>query len=112
MKKFAAAVDRVTQADRRYFERFPHRQHRLRLASQAEIEQTKVIGQDMWLPSDRQHYVVIRNVAPGMRLRHSIVGPRDAETDVSEAEARALYEIVETEESRLIEAEMLRGLCS
>ena len=38
MQKLADRVEKVTQADRRFFERFPQRQHRVRLASQAEMK--------------------------------------------------------------------------
>ena len=43
MQKLANQVDRVTQADRLFFERFPNRMHRVRLASRAEIEQRELI---------------------------------------------------------------------
>jgi len=32
MQKLGEKVDRITQADRKFFERFPHRQHRVRIA--------------------------------------------------------------------------------
>src|SRR5262245_25476799 len=44
MEKLAERVDRVTQADRRFFERFPYRQHRVRLSSQAENQQNEIIA--------------------------------------------------------------------
>jgi hypothetical protein len=43
MRKLAERVDRVAQADARFFERFPNRKHRVRLASQAELSQYKII---------------------------------------------------------------------
>jgi hypothetical protein len=43
MQKLADRVDRVTQADRLFFERFPARQHRVRPASQAEIAQQELL---------------------------------------------------------------------
>lgn len=33
LRKQAGRADRITQGDRRFFERFPHRQHRVRLSS-------------------------------------------------------------------------------
>ena len=34
LQKLADRVDRVTQADRRFFERFPQRKHRVRKAAE------------------------------------------------------------------------------
>jgi hypothetical protein len=108
MKKLAERVDRVTQADRLFFERFPNRQHRVRLASQAEIEQNAVLtgSGDMILSPGQQHYVAVKNVAPGHRMRLSVVGPINAETDLNEDEARRIYEVVNNFQSCAIEAEL------
>ncbi len=43
LQKLADKVDRITQADRRFFERFPYRKFRVRIAGQAEIEQQKLL---------------------------------------------------------------------
>ena len=43
MQKMADKIDRITQADRLFFERFPHREIRVRLARQAEIEQQAIL---------------------------------------------------------------------
>ena len=43
LQKLAARVDRVTEADRLFFERFPHRKYRVRLTSSAEIEQQELL---------------------------------------------------------------------
>ena len=70
MKKLADRVDRVTQADRLFFERFPHRQHRVRLASQAEIEQEESLrGVVLWVDPGCRIFTAVRNVPPGFRLR-------------------------------------------
>lgn len=107
LQKLADRVDRVTQSDRRFFERFPNRQHRVRLASQAEIEQnTVLIGAEMVLPPWQQHFVAVKNVAPGMRMRLTVVGPTDAETDLDEETARIIYEIVNNDQARKVEAQM------
>ena len=69
---------RIAFSDRRFFERFPHRQHRVRLASREEI--------DHWgelLLQGFELYTAVRNVAPGARLRI---------TDVDEVMARVVYE--------------------
>ena len=43
LQKLADKIDRITQADRRFFERFPYRKFRVRIAGQAEIEQQKIL---------------------------------------------------------------------
>jgi hypothetical protein len=106
VQKLAEGIGQVTQADRLFFERFPHRQHRLRIANRVEIEQhTNIIGAEMVLPS-KQFFVVVRNVAPGVRLRLIIIGPHDADIDLSEQQARLIYEIHNNEKYREIEAQL------
>jgi hypothetical protein len=105
MKKLAERVDRVSQADRRFFERFPHRKHRVRLASQAEIGQNEILqGETVWLPPGYRWFTVVRNVAPGARLRLFVRYLEDAETDLDEATAREIFELASTEQTRKIEA--------
>jgi hypothetical protein len=61
MKKLAERVDRVAQADARFFERFPHRRHRVRLASEAETGQYKIIdGRPVFLPPGCRFFVAVR----------------------------------------------------
>jgi hypothetical protein len=36
LKKLASRIDKVTQADARFFERFPDQQHRVRVAARAD----------------------------------------------------------------------------
>ena len=105
MKKLAERVDRVSQADRRFFERFPHRKHRVRLASQAEIGQNEILQDEtVWLPPGYRWFTVVRNVAPGARLRLFVRYLEDAETDLDEATAREIFELASTEQTRKIEA--------
>ena len=107
-EKLAARIDNLTQAYARFFERFPHRKHRVRLAARAEIEQTELMGKDMSLPPGKQHYIAVRNLTPGMRLRLAVIGPRDADPELyGEEGARAIFTINETEEVRKIEATLL-----
>lgn len=99
MQKLADKVDRVTESDRRFFERFPHRQYRVRPAGQAEIETLNVMG-DNWSPG-ASLCTVIRNIALGVRVRAfvTILGPMD--TDIDDDDARALFERVAPEEIRV-----------
>lgn len=98
IQKLAGKVDRITDSDRRYFERFPHRQYRVRPAGESEIASQNAAG-DNW-PPGAAVYAVIRNALPGMRFRAlvQIVGP--VETDVSEEAAKALFESVAPKEMR------------
>jgi hypothetical protein len=51
LKKLGREMDRVSEDDRLFFERLPHRQHRIRLASQAEINEITIIeGEDQFVP--------------------------------------------------------------
>jgi hypothetical protein len=107
MQKLADRVDHVSQADRRYFERFPHRTHRVRIASQAEIAQYKIIdGGPVFLPPRCQFFVAVRNIAPGVRLRLFVPGLEGSETDLDEATAYAIFEMATTEQTRKIEASL------
>jgi hypothetical protein len=107
MQRLADKVDLVTQADRRFFERFPNRQHRVRLASQAEIGQNEVLeGGPVWLPEGLRVFTAVRNIAPGIRMRLFLRGLEGSETDLDEQTALAIYEATETPRSREIEAEL------
>ena len=89
MQKLAEKVDRITQADRRFFERRPGRQHRVRLAGQAEIAQHELFEGK---PVDQK---------PGCRI-FAIV----RNTDLSETMARSIFEECATPYTRQIEAEL------
>ncbi|WP_439407434.1 hypothetical protein ACNJX9_39465 [Bradyrhizobium sp. DASA03076] len=107
LQKLADRVDRVSESDRRFFERFPHRQHRVRRASQAEIEAIAILsGEKKTVAADRQVYLAVKNIAPGAQLRLVIIGPRNLDTDFPEFFAQELYELVNNDQAREIEAQM------
>ena len=107
MKKLAEKVDRITQADRRFFERRPDRQHRVRLAGQAEIAQHELFeGKPVDQPLGCHIFAIVRNIAPGVRLRLFTLGLDDADTDLSETMARSIFEDCATPYTRHIEAQM------
>jgi hypothetical protein len=107
MQKIADRVDRVTQADRLFFERRPDRKHRVRLASRAELEQYELLeGRPASPTPGCRGFTVVRNIAPGARLRLYAYGLEGAETDLSESMAAAIYEATATPKSREIEAQM------
>jgi hypothetical protein len=111
MQNLAERVDRVAQADRRFFERFPHRKHRVRLASEAELGQYKIIdGGPVFLPPGCRFFVAVRNVAPGARLKLFVRGLEFSETDLSEEMALAVFESAATEQTREIEAGLRKAL--
>jgi hypothetical protein len=111
MRKLAEQVDRVAQTDARFFERFPNRKHRVRLASQAELGQYKIIdGGPVFLPPGCRFFVAVRNVAPGARLRLFVRGLEFSETDLSEEMALAVFESAATEQTRKIEAGLRSAL--
>jgi hypothetical protein len=111
MKKLAERVDRVSQADERFFERFSGRQHRVRLSSAAEIEQTEILqGEPAWLPAGYRWFTVVRNVAPGARLRLFVLYQEDAETDLDEATAREIFLSAATPHMWKIEAQLRKAV--
>jgi hypothetical protein len=107
MQKLADRVDRVTQADRLFFERRPDRMHRVRLASQAEIGQQELLeGKPLFMPPGCRVFCIVRNIAPGVRMRLFTYGLEGSETDLSEAWARAIFEKAATPQAWKIEAQL------
>ena len=107
IKKLASRIDRVTQADRRFFERRPDRQHRVRIASQAEIEANIVLhASPMRVALAQQHFIAVRKITPWMRMRLPFVGPRDADTDLNEETARKIFDLFHNDETRGIEHDL------
>ena len=105
-EKLADRVDRMTKADRVFFERRPDRQHRVRLAHSAEIEQHEILDGPIAAPTGCQVFVAVKNIAPGHRLRLFVLGIEGSETDLSEEEACAIYEMPQTDKSREVEEAM------
>jgi hypothetical protein len=109
-KKLAAQIDKVTEADARFFERFSHRQHRVRLTARAEIEQNALMtGENPHIPREFSCFMAVKHVAPGVRARLLIIGLEGSDTDISEESARAIYEMARTPEAEQIE-QQLAGL--
>jgi hypothetical protein len=110
MQKLTDRVDRASQSDRRFFERFPHRAHRVRLASQAEIAQRAILIDAAGpLPKQFRHFVAVRNIVPGVRLRNFVIGYDGAETDLDEVTACAVYDSAATDKTRWIEAQLRKA---
>jgi len=104
MKKLACHVERVTDTDRIFFEQHPDRKHRVRLASEVEIAQLEIVrGGVMTLPPGMRHFAIVRNVAPGVRLRVFVTNARHATTDVPEDLTAAIFDAVAPPKVREIE---------
>ena len=75
MQKLADRIGLISQADRKYFERFRQRRHRVRVAGRAEIEQAQLLGTDMSPPPGKQYYNAVRYLTPDTCLRVAVLGP-------------------------------------
>lgn len=111
LRDLDSAVERMVRSDARFFERFPHRQYRLRRASAEEVEQAEIMlnGFAGNLPG-RRPFCAVKNVAPGKRIRLFVDGPDDADVDIDEAEAMLVYEMFSSDDgTRAVEAELRGG---
>jgi hypothetical protein len=114
LNELSAANDRMSQADKKFFERFPDRRHRVRLAHMAEVEAGAVVNgmNPTQLPSDFKHFVAVKFLSPDCRMRLSFIGLEGSETDVSEAVAEAIFEAAKSDQPRAaaIEEKFTRAL--
>jgi hypothetical protein len=111
MKKLAPHIDRITEADRVFFEQHPDRKHRLRFASDVEIAELEVVrGEVMTLPPSMRHFAIVRNVAPGTRLRLFVTNARHATTDVPEDVTAAIFDAVAPPDLHEVEASLRAAL--
>jgi transposase len=79
LEKLSCHVERVTDTDRVFFEQRPDRKHRVRIASEVEIAQLEIVnGEVMTLPPGMRHFAIVRNVAPGTRLRAFVTNAKHA----------------------------------
>ena len=108
LKRLTAENERTIEADRRFFERFFWRTHRIRRASQAEVA-TNALLDARWrhLPKGAAVFAVLKQVAPGVRMRLFLWGPPDNDTDATESEARELFErFSASPQARLVACQM------
>lgn len=94
LAELAGVNDRLSQIDKRFFERFPHRRHRIRIGHPAEIEAGQIAysAEREKIPQGFCHYVVVKSFAPEIRLRASTVGPVGVDTDAGEAVALTIFQ--------------------
>jgi hypothetical protein len=107
LKRLSRRVDRITHADRKFFERFPGRRHRMRVAHRAELEQgALVLGESVIpLPDGMIHFAAVRNIRTGFRLRVFFAGNEMLDVDLSESAAWSVFMQIRTKE--MIEAERI-----
>ena len=89
----SGGLDRALEIDRRYFERFPKRRHRVRLASRSEVEGLTVAygAKATQLDPSERWYAVVRWLADGAWLKVFIPNRAGEEADVPELWAATLY---------------------
>ncbi|KQS85266.1 hypothetical protein ASG32_18615 [Methylobacterium sp. Leaf361] len=94
MKRLTEEADSAVEGDRRFFDRHHARTYRLRLASQAERQQIELIqGGSLNLTPDQAAFVVMKQLAPGVRLKATVIGPRESiGEDFTDAEAGSVFE--------------------
>lgn len=95
LKRMSADAEQMRVSDRLFFERFPWRQHRMRRLAQGEIAQLEEAAGARLVVSDPDDvpFVIVKNLAPGVRLRIHLAGPgNEAGDDATEAQIAALWE--------------------
>jgi hypothetical protein len=110
LKRLDRIVERVTDGDRDWFKTHPERRYRIRLASRAEIEVEGIlVGKELRAPGlEYWAFTLVKNVKTGVRLRRILWRRADTPTDLdaSEEMARATYEAMTTEQTRLVERQL------
>jgi hypothetical protein len=105
----SSGIAAILEADRRYFERFRHRRHRLRLASTAEItNDLGRAGSDP--PPGYRPAVAIRKITPVIRIRAFLFWPEAEEIDIDENWARQVFQDHITETGRRVETALRAAL--
>ncbi len=96
VKTLSAVVGRVTDGDARFFERFPERRHRVRLASAAEVETDAILKGEPGISTESgsQWVTIVKQLGPGVRLRavERSIGRDGNDFDLSEEMARWAYD--------------------
>lgn len=94
MQRLAEVADKAIESDRRFFDRYPSRTYRVRLLSHAERRQAEIIQGRPIVPAPGQAvFVVMKQLAPGVRMKANVVGSRAYVGDeLTDDEARGVYE--------------------
>lgn len=88
------AVQRVVDADARFFERRPWRSHRVRHAAQAELKLNAAsLGlEEIETEPGQRWFVAVKQIEPGVRTRLFVQNAVHADPDMDEHEAAAVYD--------------------
>lgn len=94
MQRLGEEADRAVEGDRRFFDRHPARTYRVRLMSGAERQQVEIVqGAEITPAPDQAIFVVMKQLAPGVRMKATVVGPRASiGEELTEAAAACIYE--------------------
>jgi hypothetical protein len=95
--RLSELVEKAVESDRLYFERHPHRKHRIRRSHVAEILELEFTsGEPHNAPPGWQWHSVVKQVCPNVRGRLFVLNRQDAETDLTEEVCRLAYERLQT----------------
>lgn len=79
MKRLGDEANRAVEGNRRFFDRWPGRTYRTRLASSAERQQIEIVqGGPIWAGGDQAVFVVMKQLAAGVRMKATAIGPRES----------------------------------
>jgi hypothetical protein len=109
LSKYGEELDRISAADRVFFERFPHRNYRIRHAGEAEIKHLQALEGKPNIPSDWCAYTVVHNVKPGTRTKLFVYTVKGMDLDVSDEVAGMDFKHASSPHSEKVEA-AIRGL--
>lgn len=107
LERLAVKNEATIDADKRFFERRPHRRHRVRVASSAEAETSRLLSGVVATPGGRL-FIAVRKVADGARVRALFFGPDESAADLDgmgEDEAAWLFERTASAHPKLTEIE-------
>ncbi|MCJ2035754.1 hypothetical protein [Methylobacterium sp. J-068] len=110
LKRLTVENEASIQADARFFERRPDRNHRIRLASPAEVETIHLLHPGNPLTPGLRWYTAVRQVRQGVRLRVFSMGLPDLDTDEPEDVCRWVYERSRTGGESEIERALRRAV--
>ncbi|MDI4665407.1 hypothetical protein K9U40_13865 [Xanthobacter autotrophicus] len=103
LERLALKNEATIASDRRFFERRPDRQYRLRLASAAEVDLNRALS-STWADPGGRLFVVVRRISHTVRIRALFFGPAENAADmdnVSEAEAAFLFQRARRQNAQL-----------
>lgn len=84
--------DIVMSSDRTFFEQHPRRSFRVRRAWDVEIEDfARHVVIERNLPDGLCWWVIVHQIAPGLRMRFPLAAPHHFPTEVPEVDARRVW---------------------